>query len=326
MKQVVVGIDIGGTNTRLGLIDREGKLLTEVAFCTPAYKDIEAYVGALAKGITDMLSLFDGSSLSFKGIGIGAPNGNYYKGTIEQAPNLPWKGIVPLVDLLQRHFDVPVSLTNDANAAAIGEMIYGGAKRLNDFLVVTLGTGLGSGFVSNGELVYGHDGFAGEMGHMNVDRNGRDCACGLRGCLETYVSATGICRTVFELLAHRTNESRLRDVSYNNLTSKMIKEFADNGDPIALEAFEITGRILGEKLADVVAVTSPEVVFILGGLAQAGDYIFKPAKEHMEKNLLPIFRDKVQLRPSEVEGVATAVVGASALAWKEIWKLESQPA
>ena len=253
-----------------------------------------------------------------QGIGIGAPNGNYYLGTIEYAPNLLWKGVIPFADMLKKIFNVPVVLTNDANAAALGEMIYGSAKSMKDFIVVTLGTGLGSGIVVNGRVVYGHDGFAGEMGHLTAVDNGRLCGCGRKGCLEAYASATGIKKTVCELLAKRNEDSTLRKINLETLTAKEISKAAEKGDTIALKAFEITGEFLGKSLADTVALFSPEAVFLFGGLANAGELIFKPTKDYMEKNLMPIFRDKVKILPSGLTQTNAAVMGASGLIWKEI--------
>lgn len=323
MKDVVIGIDIGGTFTKFGIVDEEGNCLKENFTSTDKYSEFDVYLEHLHTEIEELIGTIN-EEINIKGIGIGAPNGNYYEGTIEHAPNLNWKGIVPFVEKMSAYFPgLPIRLTNDANAAAIGEMIYGGAKGINDFIVITLGTGLGSGIVVNGNLVYGHDGFAGEMGHFNVKHRGRSCGCGNQGCLETYVSATGIKRTAFKLLAERMDASELRDISYNDLTSKMISEAAKKGDKIALEAFELTGRILGVKLADAVAFSSPKAIFIFGGLAQAGDLIFEPTRRYMEESLLPIFKNKIDILPSQLQGANAAVLGASALAWKELQKIES---
>ena len=320
MKDVVIGIDIGGTFTKFGVVDRDGNCLKENFTSTDKYSEFEVYLEHLHTEIEELINSIN-EEIDIKGIGIGAPNGNYYQGTIEHAPNLNWKGIVPFVEKFGEFFPgLPIRLTNDANAAAIGEMIYGGAKDMADFVVITLGTGLGSGIVVNGNLVYGHDGFAGEVGHMNVKHRGRSCGCGNQGCLETYVSATGIKRTAFKLLAERVDDTELRDISYNDLTSKMISEAAKKGDKIALEAFELTGRILGVKLADVVAFSSPKSIFIFGGLAKAGDLIFEPTRRYMEENLLPIFRNKIDIRPSQLQDANAAVLGASALAWRELEK------
>ena len=320
MKDVVIGIDIGGTFTKYGIIDINGHCLKENFTDTDKYFDFDIYLENLHTEIEETVSSIK-ESIKIRGIGIGAPNGNYYRGTIENAPNLNWKGVVPFVEKMKIYYPgIPVVLTNDANAAAHGEMIYGGAKGMKDFIVITLGTGLGSGIVVNGDLVYGHDGFAGELGHINVKHRGRDCGCGKSGCLETYASATGIKRTVFKLLAERIVESELRNYSFEELTSKMIFEAAKKGDKIALEAFEITGRILGVKLADAVACTSPEAIFLFGGLTKAGDILIEPTKKYMEENLFPIYRGKIKLLVSNLQETNAAVLGASALAWKELQK------
>ena len=248
-----------------------------------------------------------------KGIGIGAPNANCHKGTIEHAPNLLWKGVVPFVDLLKKKVNLPTFITNDANAAAIGEMVHGDAKGMKDFIVLTLGTGLGSGIVANGQLVYGFEGFAAELGHVNVNYNGRHCGCGKRGCLETYVSATGIVRTVYKLLADFREPSEMRSISFDKLSAKMITQSALRGDKIAIEAFHYTGRILGIKLSDTVAHTNPEAIFLLGGLANAGKFIFEPTKQYMEENLMPIFKNKVKILPSGLDFQDASIIGASSL-------------
>lgn len=316
-EEVVIGIDIGGTNTKFGIINRSGHSLAEKSITTTGYSNVDDYLKNLSRHLNDLLSEQNGN-ISLKGIGVGAPNGNIYRGTIENAPNLSWGRQVPFIEKFKQHFDVPMLLTNDANAAAIGEMYFGGAKGMRDFIVITLGTGVGSGLVSNGELIYGHDGFAGELGHITVDYNGRDCGCGRKGCLETYTSATGIVRTVYELLAKRTHVSELRKIPFTELTSARITEEAHKGDPIAIEAFEYTGMLLGRKLADTVAHTSPEAIFLFGGLAKAGKLIFDPTQRHMEGNLLPIYCDKIKLLPSGLEDKNIAVMGAGALIWKEL--------
>jgi glucokinase len=256
--------------------------------------------------------------LRLVGIGIGAPNGNFYKGTIEFAPNLAWKGVVPMTAITEEIFGVPAYLTNDANAAAIGEMIYGGARGMKDFVVITLGTGVGSGFVVNGNLMYGHDGFAGEFGHITVDTQGRRCGCGRIGCLETYASATGIVQTVKELQHELAFQDSVLHKKTETLTALDITEAAMQGDKLALQAFEYLASILGAKLADVVAITSPEAIFLFGGLAQAGDILLIPVKKYMEANLLKIFQNKVKILPSLLNGSNAAILGAAALAWKEI--------
>jgi glucokinase len=318
MKEIVVGIDIGGTFTKYGIIDRQGNALADSFISTDVYEELDDFLKNLCLAIQKLKDSLP-EKVGIKGVGIGAPNGNYYKGTIENPPNLKWKGIVPFIERFQKFFPgIPAVLTNDANAAAIGEMIYGGARGMKDFIVITLGTGLGSGIVVNGNLVYGHDGHAGELGHINVKLRGRDCGCGKKGCLETYVSATGIKRTVFHLLSERSGDSVLREVSFNDMTGVMITRAAEKNDPIGLEAFEVSGRILGAKLADAVSHTSPEAIFLSGGLANAGDFIVKPTRKYMEENLLPIFRNKVKILLSSVQEANAAVLGASALAWKEL--------
>lgn len=319
MKDVALGIDIGGTNTKFGFVDSLGNLYGETSISTvktPA-GDIAAFLKYLYEEI-ETLKRQISEELNIVGVGIGAPNGNYFTGTIEYAPNLTFRGIVELVKLFKVYYDLPMVLTNDANAAAIGEMIYGGAKGMKNFIMITLGTGLGSGFVANGDLIYGRDGFAGEMGHILHNPEERVCGLGRKGCLEAYVSATGIKRTVFKLLADMNDASPLRDVTFNELTAAMITDLARQGDPIACAAFDQTSDLLGQKLSDMVAIFSPEAVFLLGGLARAGDLIFKPTKEYMEKYMFQVFRNKVQILPSALEDKNAAVLGASALAWKEL--------
>ena len=318
MKKVAVGIDIGGTNSAYGLVDEQGNILCEGVFPTRNFPDADLYIEELYIGIQNLLKTSN-EEFELIGVGIGAPNGNYYKGPIEVAPNLPWKGTINLVEKMGRFFPtLPVIVTNDANAAAVGEMVYGGAKGMKDFLVVTLGTGLGSGFVANGQLIYGHDGFAGELGHVTVSHTGRVCGCGRKGCLETYVSATGIKRTIFKLMADSIADSEFRHITYNDLTAEMITKAALNGDPLAIEAYEYTGMLLGRALADAVSITSPEAIFLFGGLAKAGKYIFEPTKKYMEMHMMPIFRNKVKLLPSGIDGKNAAVLGASALAWQHV--------
>ncbi len=318
MKQITIGIDIGGTNSVIGVVDKQGIVISHDSVLTANYKTAELFVEECVKVISNLLKTIPEKS-ELIGIGIGAPNGNYYKGTIEFAPNLKWKGIIEFVNLFKSHFDVPTFLTNDANAAALGELIYGGAKGMKDFIVITLGTGLGSGFVVNGNLVYGHDGFAGELGHTIVfPDTGRQCGCGRKGCLETYCSATGIVRTVIELLEESDEDSELRAYKKEKITSKLIAEAAQRGDVLANSAFDYTAKILGMKLADTVAITSPEAIFLFGGLAQSGDLILKPTKNYMEKYMLPIFKNKVKLLHSSLEGASAAILGASALVWSEV--------
>jgi len=323
MKKVAIGIDVGGTNTAIGVVDKDGNVLVKDTIPTPSHGNIDQFISDLSAAIREVIKsvklLNEDSELL--GIGIGAPNGNYYKGTIEFAPNLSFKGVVHFVELLRKNFTEmkAIVLTNDANAAAIGEMIYGGAKGMKNFVMFTLGTGVGSGLVVNGEMVYGHDGFAGECGHTMLVPDGRLCGCEAHGHLEAYCSAPGMKRTAFELLAYyNATDSPLADKSYNELDSKMIFEAAAAGDKVALEVFEITGEYLGRGLADTVHHLSPEAIFLFGGPTAAGDLIFKPTKEAMEEYLLPIFRNKIKILPSELKPGDAAIVGASALVWKEL--------
>jgi glucokinase len=315
-KQLVVGIDIGGTNTVFGFVDREGNILAEDRLKTSHYDEAAVYVAALYEKIMVTRQKIQGDN-EIIGFGIGAPMGNINKGTIEYSANLPWKGIIPLADLFRRHTNLPVVVTNDANAAAVGEMVYGGAKGMRNFVVITLGTGLGSGFVVNGKLLYGHDGFAGELGHtsVSVDPSSRECDCGKKGCLETYVSATGLKRTLLKIMADSIEPSELRKYSFDELDAELIHEAAKRGDHLAKRAFLHTGRMLGFKLADVVAHTNPEAIFLFGGLALAKELIFEPARESMEENLIHIYKGKVKLLPSELSTRNAAVLGASSLIW-----------
>jgi glucokinase len=316
MTDVAVGIDIGGTNTLIGVIDRTGNLLSTEALVTTDFETIENFIFALCDKVKTMISKLDQNYFDVKGIGIGAPNGNCKRASIENAPNLKWKGLIPLKRLMQDYFDLPILITNDANAAALGEMVYGNAKDLTDFLLITLGTGLGSGFITAGKLMCGYDGFAGELGHTIAVVDGRPCGCGRRGCLETYVSAPGITKTVIELLEKKSDKSILRDLKPENIDAKVIYDAACKNDQIALEAFEYTGNLLGRKLSDTVAITNPQAVFLFGGLANAGEFIFKPTREAMEKNMLNVFRGSCKLLPSGIDGNNAGVFGASALIWK----------
>lgn len=315
-QQVVLGIDIGGTNTVFGYVTDEGGTVCESCMLTHGHESADIFFPRLFTEIDKLRATLD-SSIEVVGIGVGAPNANYYTGKVEQPPNLKW-GPTNVVEILSREYNVPVVITNDANAAAIGEMKFGAAQGMRDFIVITLGTGLGSGVVIGGKMVYGHDGFAGELGHTIVIRDGRDCGCGRNGCLETYASATGIKRTVFELLCERQENSILRNVSFHDMTAKMIHEAALNGDVIAREAFEITGEILGMGLADAVAFSSPEAIILFGGLAKAGVMILEPVKKSLEENLLNIYKGKVKVVLSELQGTNTAVLGAAALIWSEL--------
>ncbi len=316
MKKVAIGIDIGGTNTAIGIIDYEGKCLAESNISTAAFNTPELLVEEASTKIKSMLNSIKG--IEVLGIGIGAPNGNFFNGSIEYAPNLKWKGVVNLVKLFKPYFNLPVYVTNDANAAAIGEMIYGVAKGVDDFIIVTLGTGVGSGFVSNGKLVYGHDAFAGELGHVIIDENGRQCGCGRKGCLETYASATGIVRTAKEYLFLKKEDSLLREIEFENITSKDIFEAAEKGDQIALDIFDFTARKLGFSLANAVAISSPKMIVLFGGLAMAGNLILQPTKKYMEEYMLKIYKDKIPIVLSSLMNQNAAILGASALVWDQI--------
>jgi len=316
-RNLVLGIDIGGTKTSFGFVDREGTLIGATSMPTEAHDSAETFVTRLHHRIEEIREdLLSPHHLC--GIGIGAPNANYYRGTIEKAVNLNWGDSVDFVGLIQRYYDLPVVITNDAKAATIGEMIFGNARGMKHFLVITLGTGLGSGIVVDGRLLYGYSGFAGELGHTVVDPAGRQCECGKRGCLETYVSATGLVRTTLMLLAERCDPSPLRAMSYEEMTARRIFELAAKGDIIALEAFDRTARILGLKLADAVAHTSPEAIFLTGGMAMAGDLLLKPTQQYMDDSLFGVYRGTVKLMLSGMEPGKSAILGAAALIWNEL--------
>ena len=321
--EITLGIDIGGTNTAFGYVDRKGRCLASATIPTNAHQSAEVFFERLNGHAQELLkTIYEKCKLV--GIGIGAPNANYYTRTIEHPPNLSWE-YVNVLDEMDKYYNVPVATTNDANAVALGEMFFGIAQGIRDFIVITLGTGLGSGIVANGELIYGADGNAGEIGHTVVDPNGRECGCGRRGCLETYVSAPGICRTVQELICNTKEPSDLRCISFEQLTSKIVYDAAQRGDRLALESFDYTGKILGMKLAESVAYLSPEAIIFFGGLATAGELIFKPAKQSMEEHLLAIFKNKVRLLPSGLAEGNTAVLGASALIWNDLKKGRHRP-
>jgi len=313
MTDIVIGVDVGGTNTVFAFIDAKGKSWVGGSIPTQLHECFEDYLAELFSVIDAKL---DNNDFNVIGVGIGAPNGNYRTGAIDGAANLRWNGRLELVKLIKAYYKVPVKLTNDANAAALGERLFGGAKDLSDFMVITLGTGLGSGIVVNGDLLYGHDGFAGEVGHIIVRPGGRECGCGRRGCLETYVSATGVKRTAYKMLAKHMGESSLRNVPFNKLTAKMVADAADNGDLLAMEVFAYTGKMLGEALSNVASVTSPKAIFFFGGLAKAGELLFEPVREAMEKNLLFLYKNNIKLLLSEL-GDDAAVLGAAALIWND---------
>lgn len=310
--EFALGIDIGGTNTVFGIVNRRGEILRQEKMQTTGYDTVAEYIEALSGRLRPLIS---GPEVErIVGIGVGAPNGNFYTGEILNAVNLPWQGSIPLARLLQEATGLKTTITNDANAAALGEMSYGAAKGMKDFVMITLGTGLGSGIVANGQLIYGHDGFAGELGHVIAVRDGRRCNCGRSGCLETYASATGVVKTARELLAESKEPSVLRDSSVA-LTSKSIAEAAETGDGLALQVFEYTARILGQTLADVVATTSPEAFIFFGGLSRAGKLLLDPVRLNLENNLLGIYKNKVAILGSLLPDSDAALLGASALAW-----------
>lgn len=316
-KDLVVGIDIGGTNTSLGFVNRSGRLIQSSSLPTRAQDSAEIFAERLSQQIEE-LQVGLPSPYHLRGIGIGAPNAHGCRGTIEQAVNLNWGETVDFVHLIRKYYDLPVSLANDANAAAIGEMLFGNARGMKHFMVITLGTGLGSGIVTDGRLLCGASGFAGELGHTTVNPNGRQCGCGKRGCLETYVSATGLVRTARSLLAKRCNSSPLRTMTSQEMTSKRIFELAVVGDVLALEAFDRTARILGMKLADAVAHLSPEAIFLAGGLAAAGDFLLKPTEQYMNDFLFRVYRGTVKVMPSGMHPGESAILGAAALIWNEL--------
>ncbi|WP_290395618.1 ROK family protein, partial [uncultured Duncaniella sp.] len=309
IKPYVLGIDIGGTNTVFGIVDARGVVLASSSIKTQKHADFDDYLDELHTEVIRLLEANDALD-KILGIGIGAPNANYYTGTIEGKVNLPWPSPLPLAQIVSEKFGIPVAITNDANAAAIGEMTYGAARGLRDFIMITLGTGVGSGIVINGQLVYGHDGFAGELGHTIIRRNnGRLCGCGRTGCLEAYCSATGVARTAREFLEIREDESLLRELPIDAITSKDVYDAAIKGDKLAKEIFEYTGNILGEAFADFTVFSSPEAIILFGGLAKSGDLLMRPLRESMEKNMLHIFKGKVKVIPSELKEADAAVLG-----------------
>lgn len=316
MKPYVLGIDIGGTNTVFGIVDARGVVIASNSIKTGKHPKFEDYLDELHSEAMRLIEANDAVDKIY-GIGIGAPNTNYYTGIIEECANLIWETPIPLAKMVSEKFGIPCAVTNDANAAAIGEMTYGAARGMKDFIMITLGTGVGSGIVINGQVVYGHDGFAGELGHMIVKRNnGRMCGCGRTGCLETYCSATGVARTAREFLEIRTEPSLLRNLPVEDITSKDVYDAAMSGDKLAKEIFEYTGKILGEAMADMTVFSSPEAFIIFGGLAKAGELILKPIREAMDKNMLTVFKGKPKVLLSELKEADAAVLGASALGWE----------
>lgn len=308
---MVAGIDIGGTNTEIGIVDKDGNILFAETISTTGFSTVEAYVSAIAviikKGEAHCKT-------EISGIGIGAPSANYYSGCIEHAPNMPWRGIIPLTELITKETGCRSYITNDANAAALGEQIFGAAKFVKDFVLVTLGTGLGSGFVVNNEVIYGHDGFAGELGHVIIEEGGRQCGCGRKGCLETYVSATGVVWSAHD--AMRAGKI-IRGVNMTDVTAKSVADAASAGDPVATEIIDATARKLGLALANTVCITSPSHIYLYGGVARSGDVILKPTRKYFEEYVLRNYAGKVQIELSALPENA-AVLGAAALAWKEI--------
>ncbi len=298
------------------VVDVRGNVIAKSAIKTGTHADVNIYIQELYDELIKLINAAGGID-KFKGIGVGAPNGNYYTGNIEYAPNLPWKGVIPFANLMADKFGIPAALTNDANAAAFGEMTYGAARGMKNFIMITLGTGVGSGIIIDGKVLYGHDGFAGELGHTcAVREDGRLCGCGKLGCLETYCSATGVARSAREILGSTTKDSLLRNIPVDSITSKDVFEAAMEGDEIAQEIFEFTGKILGRSLADFVAFSAPEAIVLFGGLSKAGDLILNPIKEHMDKNLLPLWKGKIKVFFSDLKEADAAVLGASALAWE----------
>lgn len=323
----VIGLDLGGTNSVFGIVDARGEIKATTAIKTGGYSRVEDYVKASVEALQPIIEQVGGME-RIKAMGIGAPNGNYYKGTIEMAPNLPWAhdSVVPLADLFSDALGIPVELTNDANAAAIGEMTYGVARGMKDFIVITLGTGVGSGIVTGGHLLYGSDGFAGELGHVTMVRGeeGRLCGCGRKGCLECYCSATGVARTARELLAKSDRPSLLREMNPEDITSLDVSIAAGKGDALAREIYDFTGKMLGEACADFAAFSSPEAFIFFGGMTRAGDLIMKPIKEAYDRHVLPIFRGKAQFLISGLDGASAAVLGASAVGWDVVASIEKR--
>ena len=317
MKEYVTGIDIGGTLTKIGLVDKDGNCPVQTEFRTQSEPEFDKYLQKINQQIGSLRDELKEEN-SIKGIGIGAPNANYLRGTIEHAPNLLWKGIVPLTDDLNKITGLPVAVTNDASAAAIGEMKYGNAKGMKNFIVITLGTGLGSGIVVDGMLVYGHDAGAGELGHVMIKEGGRMCGTGKRGCLEAYVSSTGLKRTIMYMLADTMDDSVFRSVAFDDLHGKDITKAAEEGDPIAIRAYHMTGEILGKQLANFVTFSQPEAFILMGGLANAGKWLFEPTQRAMEGNLLEVYRGKVKILKSGMHEKNAAILGAAALIWQEL--------
>lgn len=313
---LAIGVDVGGTNTKFGIVNQQGEILIQDRIKTNEKETIEGFIELLAEKLLPMIEQFGGVE-NFVGLGMGAPNANYYKGTIEYAANLKWKGVIPMADMLEKRFGLPVKMTNDANAAAVGEQIYGVAKGMKNFITVTLGTGVGGGIITDGKIVNGFNGFAGELGHIVVRHGGRlHKGTGIKGSLEAYASATGLRDTAIELLqANPDKNSLLRDYTINDLTSETVFICAEQGDALSNEIFEFTGTILGEALATFVHICAPEAIVLFGGLTKAGDLILKPTRKAMEDNLLQVFKDKIKILYSDLKEADAAILGASALVW-----------
>ncbi len=321
-KPYVVGIDIGGTNTAFGIVDTRGNVIAGGSIKTPKHVEFMDYVEQLHSAVSRLIRE-EGYEGQIAGIGVGAPNACYYTGNIESPANLHWTEngkrleIIPFASILKEKFGIPVAITNDANAAAIGEMTYGAARGMKDFIMITLGTGVGSGIVVNGQLLYGHDGFAGELGHVTMRRNnGRMCGCGRTGCLEAYASATGVARTAREYLETRKDNSLLRNLNIDDITSKDVYDAAVAGDALAREVFDFTGNMLGEAFADFIAFSSPKAIILFGGLTKAGELIMRPIRESLDRNILNNFRGKTEILFSQLKEGDAAVLGASALGWE----------
>lgn len=315
-KPYVIGLDLGGTNSVFGIVDENANVLATTSIRTAGQNDLNLYMDAAIGALQPMIDKVGGIE-NIHGMGIGAPNGNFYTGNIEYAPNLPWKGIVPFSKLFKERLGVPVLLTNDANAAALGEMTYGVAKGMKNFIMITLGTGVGSGIVINGQLVYGCDGFAGELGHVTVDysEKARLCGCGRRGCLEAYCSATGVARTAKEILSETDKPSSLRDIPIDEITSRDVSIAAEHGDEVALDIYKFTGELLGKSCANFTAFSSPEAYVFFGGLTKAGNLLMDPIKKAYDEHVMEIYKGKAKMLISQLDDAQAAVLGASALAW-----------
>lgn len=315
-KPYVIGLDLGGTNSVFGIVDENANVLATTSIRTAGQNDLNLYMDAAIGALQPMIDKVGGIE-NIHGMGIGAPNGNFYTGNIEYAPNLPWKGIVPFSKLFKERLGIPVVLTNDANAAALGEMTYGVAKGMKNFIMITLGTGVGSGIVINGQLVYGCDGFAGELGHVTVDysEKARLCGCGRRGCLEAYCSATGVARTAKEILSETDKPSSLRDIPIDEITSRDVSIAAEHGDEVALDIYKFTGELLGKSCANFTAFSSPEAYVFFGGLTKAGNLLMDPIKKAYDEHVMEIYKGKAKMLISQLDDAQAAVLGASALAW-----------